>query len=971
MALKSEILITAKDRTDKVFDKVESRVHRMGQGFARFGKIAGIGLAGVGAALIAMGKKSLEAADDIGKLSTRLGASTEALSEYRFVADQSGVSFNTLTLGFQRMQRRISEAAQGTGAAKDALIELGLSAESLNQLAPEDQFEIMADALAGVANEGDRTRLAMKLFDTEGVALVQTMEDGAAGIQEMREEARRLGLSLSEDMVKGAEQANDNFNKLFNALKGGYEQALIPLGIGLGDIADLLADLIPKAIAIAVNAFKTLDGWIDNIIQAFENFGTRLKIIFSKVGKQFDDLVYTAQRAWLLIKKAVSFGVVDIEDDLNKLDRSYKVTTAAFINYQKELAFALNDTVDEIGELEEAAAELGQTLDRTNPSVIELTNSIEDLAKADEDAAKKFGGLVDSVQDIEERLDPTIRITREYQQELKILEQYAKETGASVEDLKEKIGKEYVQAMEEATEQTTFLGRAFENLEDLVSQVFENILTQSQGFKEAFVNFVKSIGLSIVKVFADDIAKKVVKVITDVFKGASFNIAEIFNFSGNGSSIGDILGLRNLATSGSKVTEVIKNVGSALGLYTAGTTAAAGATAVLGSGVTGLGANLASTQGALVGLQGAATGLEVGAYSSGVALNVLGAESALAAQAALEGAVALEAFGGAGAAVTTSTTAWGSSLAAAGPYIAAAALGIGVLSGAFSGARSKSEIMRDEFRQLREQMQSGVAETFNLAEGFKAAGSSAALMITGENLAKLQEFLNKIPGINTRLQEIDGTLVLRVLDSMGRGVVELDNLIKGSTGSMGESFAEFSTNAQAGADKLAGTYVGAANDMFKAGENASGKIGDSFSGAADVTELAAGRMETSLAAASESADSKITDFANNSVTNIGRAEGSANQYSSALNAIPDRVTTYIDQIYRTLGTGTGDRNQGQSNQSASTSKSFTAQKEKVIDVRPELRDARRDNASKLERVINELAHVNRKLANQDKRLKYA
>ena len=63
-------------------------------------------------------KETINAGDQIQKLSIRLGASTEALSEYRLVAERTGVTFNDLATAWQRQTRRISQAAAGTGEAK-------------------------------------------------------------------------------------------------------------------------------------------------------------------------------------------------------------------------------------------------------------------------------------------------------------------------------------------------------------------------------------------------------------------------------------------------------------------------------------------------------------------------------------------------------------------------------------------------------------------------------------------------------------------------------------------------------------------------------------------------------------------------------------------------------------------------------------------------------------------------------------
>lgn len=169
--------------------------------------------------------------DQLQKLNLRIGASTEALSEYNFVASLSGVQFNELATAWQRQTRRIAQAAQGTGEAQGALEQLNLSAGELARLSPEEQFFRIAQAMQGVAEEGDRVALAQKLWDSEGVKLVQIVNQGTGAITAMREEARLLGLTISQDTANAMATYNDEIDRLKFAAQGVSQT--------------LLADLIP------------------------------------------------------------------------------------------------------------------------------------------------------------------------------------------------------------------------------------------------------------------------------------------------------------------------------------------------------------------------------------------------------------------------------------------------------------------------------------------------------------------------------------------------------------------------------------------------------------------------------------------------------------------------------------------------------------------------------------------------------
>lgn len=253
---------------ERAIERVKSSTRGAGQVVKyAFGAATGV-LLGAAAGFSALAVKSLGTADSIHKLNLRLGVSTEALSQYQLVAETSGVEFNTLTMGFQRMQRRISEAAQGTGVASDALKELGLDAQQLNQLQPDAQFEAIADAMAQVGSESDKTRLAMKLFDSGGVALLQTMTGGAAAIRDMRKQADDLGMTLSQQGANDIAAFNDAMAMLKNSTKALAQTTMVKLAPILTDVANWLGANLPKAVQYAIDAYNWLSRTSVRVVSA-------------------------------------------------------------------------------------------------------------------------------------------------------------------------------------------------------------------------------------------------------------------------------------------------------------------------------------------------------------------------------------------------------------------------------------------------------------------------------------------------------------------------------------------------------------------------------------------------------------------------------------------------------------------------------------------------------------------------------
>ena len=65
-----------------------------------------------------------------------------------------------------------------------------------------------------IGNQGDRVRLAFKIFDTEGVDFVRLFADGASGMQKMAQEAEAAGAVISTKVTREAAKLADQMAKV-------------------------------------------------------------------------------------------------------------------------------------------------------------------------------------------------------------------------------------------------------------------------------------------------------------------------------------------------------------------------------------------------------------------------------------------------------------------------------------------------------------------------------------------------------------------------------------------------------------------------------------------------------------------------------------------------------------------------------------------------------------------------------------
>lgn len=189
--------------------KLNSQLQRIGQKMRNFGAI---GLAATTPILAAFGAAAnafANAGDEIGKMSKRTGVGAEALSELGFAARRSGTDLPTVEKGLKRMSTTVLDAAMGLSTAVDSMDLLGVDLKELGRLKPEDQFQLLAEKLGALEDPTLKAALAQKIFGRAGTALLPLFSEGEKGMAALRNQARSLGLTLSNEDAAAAEKLRD------------------------------------------------------------------------------------------------------------------------------------------------------------------------------------------------------------------------------------------------------------------------------------------------------------------------------------------------------------------------------------------------------------------------------------------------------------------------------------------------------------------------------------------------------------------------------------------------------------------------------------------------------------------------------------------------------------------------------------------------------------------------------------------
>ena len=214
----------------------------VGRVMRRVARFSAILVTGGVAALTLFVRSQLKSIDSLAKTSKKLGVATEDLVGFHHAAKLAGLETRTFNMALQRMTRRVSEAARDTGEAKDAIKELRLDAKKLNTAGPSEALRMIADALSRVTNQADRVRLAFKLFDSEGVAMINMLQEGRGALERAADEVRRFGTAISGVQATQIEQANDAITRLKESLRGLGVQLTVRLSSAIEGLSRLFTD---------------------------------------------------------------------------------------------------------------------------------------------------------------------------------------------------------------------------------------------------------------------------------------------------------------------------------------------------------------------------------------------------------------------------------------------------------------------------------------------------------------------------------------------------------------------------------------------------------------------------------------------------------------------------------------------------------------------------------------------------------
>ena len=388
------------------------------------GQFLAVGAAG-GAILGSLGiatKTFAQTGDEIQKMSLRTSISTEALSEMRFALEQSGSSIEGMEKGVRRMTSFIQDGRDGLTETTRALDTMGVSVSDFEGAKPEEAFNLLTTALAGVEDEITQAALAQDIFGRSGTALLPLLAQGVDGIEALKQEAHALGIVFDQDMADSAARLIDAQNTMGKSVEGlqiAFAQHLAPalsgvletVGAAIGSFSEW-ADKNP----VLAQTLVVLGGLLGGLLVTVGLLGLGLPILATGFGLVSAGIAGVTGMTWaattaFIAANAATGGIIIAIGLLvsalilmlmnwDKVVRAIKIginfMTGMFEKYANTFIFLINKIIDGINKV---GSIFGKEIDHI--AEVEIPKFDTSVKEMEETTEKVADGVGDSMGDMQ------------------------------------------------------------------------------------------------------------------------------------------------------------------------------------------------------------------------------------------------------------------------------------------------------------------------------------------------------------------------------------------------------------------------------------------------------------------------------------------------------------------------------------------------------------------------------------------
>ena len=366
-------------------------------------------------------------------LSSRTGESAGSLLVLERAFTNTGVSADSVGTSMNKMQKFMTDAAQGGAAQSEAMQRLGLTMGDLAGKTPTEQMAVFAKRISSIQDPAQRAEAAMSIFGKSGGELLPILNNFSGELQSARDQLG--GMPGVMDRSSAAFDATGDSmaainSKIMEFAAGFLEQALPALttftnalgGIdaaGWGQAAmDTIRNIADTLIGAFNNPLKAIEAWSLAYEAGYKSLGNGLvnaALTFTDfLMKSFETNLPSAITAY------VKNGLVD--------------STLTFSRYLVEALMTFSEGLSTLPGFEGMASKMFDALSSVNEGII--AQQLDNMGKTEAAAAKvveEFGKAAEKTTVFKEDFFGAEESTNRMNEKFTELKESGKETRENFE----------------------------------------------------------------------------------------------------------------------------------------------------------------------------------------------------------------------------------------------------------------------------------------------------------------------------------------------------------------------------------------------------------------------------------------------------------------------------------------------------------------------------------------------------------
>jgi hypothetical protein len=336
--------------------------------------VGGVAAFGTAAVAVTQGLIALEdRVEKLGNTADKLGVSFEFIQTLENAANRSGTSIDAVSAAFGRLQKNVTGVDEESKAAQASLAKIGVTAEQLQSLNPEEQYRLIGERLQAIQNPAERTAAAIGLFGKAGADLLPFFRN----LEGASDDMERFGRALTDIDRQRIDDFGAGLDALSVATQGLGQSLLLPFA-GLGEgVNRAFAEVTAGLTAIIDPIGRVLEPILTQLGRVIEGIGIYIGNLGRIIGAVFEPFAVVVQAVAVAFEPLLD-GVLNV---FRTLSDSVVIAAEWVMSFTPIGAIAEN---------------IGYFSDILGRIVTIITTAFSKVAEYVGDVAARFGELVAS-----------------------------------------------------------------------------------------------------------------------------------------------------------------------------------------------------------------------------------------------------------------------------------------------------------------------------------------------------------------------------------------------------------------------------------------------------------------------------------------------------------------------------------------------------------------------------------------------